>query len=318
MSKPGRGRSWRAWVKPLVGLGLLAVVAGQLELDELRALLAAGEPRLLLYGTLGFFVSLSVFQSSRLHLLVSGYTGGFAASLRLFFVGAFFNNLLPSNVGGDAVRLMYLKRMGDKDWAAPLALLLLHRLSGLLTIVAAFSTYLLVDGAELFRRLAGKHIAVGTSWLGPAFVSAAVLALAGRALILRTEPGRRLRARLGEAWGRMAGAIVGLSRPRLWTLLLLTMAFHGSRMVGFYFCVRYFGQSIPMWDLVPVLMLTAVMGLLPITVGGLGVVEGSIGLGLGLFGVAPAAAIATALVNRLVMVAIALVGGGLYASRRPD
>lgn len=305
-------------LRPLFGIGLLVFLISQVDVASLWPLLQRGDPLLLACSLTSFVASLCAFQALRLHVLVAHYTGGLGRSMRLFFVGAFFNNLLPSNVGGDAVRLLYLSRMKDGTWTGPLALLLLHRLSGIGVMLAFFALYVLLEGPRLSTLIAESGISVqgpSSLWF-VALLGVIVGGVAGLLVLRRTAFGQRVLARLFATAHTARSALAELSTRVLVELIVLTVLFHGARMVGFYFAVLFFGQSIALWDLVPVLTFTAVMAMVPITVGGLGLVEGSVGAGLGLFGVDPSVAVATALVNRLSMVLVALIGGVMYAADR--
>jgi len=65
-----------------------------------------------------------------------------------------------------------------------------------------------------------------------------------------------------------------------------------------------------------VLAVTAIAGVIPITAGGLGLVEGAISMTLALYGVSEGAALAVAIVNRLVLLAGAATGGLVYLAVR--
>ena len=306
------------FAKALFGLLLLGIVVMQINLAELKPLLASGDPWLLVGSVLSFVISLCVFQALRLHVLLAYYTGSLAATMRLFFVGAFFNNLLPSNVGGDAIRLLYLSKMKGGGWAGPMSLLLLHRVSGLLVMVLTFLVYAAVEGSRFsaLATSAGLTVQQPTPWLVPVSLTMIVATIVALYAARRTRLGRRVYERASAALTQARAALGQLTTASLTSLTVLTILFHVARMFGFYFAVRYLGQYIALWDLVPVLTFTAIMALLPITVGGLGLVEGSVGVGLQMFGVSPSAAIAAALINRAVMVLTALIGGFMYAAEQ--
>lgn len=303
-------------LKPLFGIALLVLVARQIDVAELRQLLTRDDPLRLSFAFAAFFAALCIFQALRLHLLVEQYTSSARASWKLFFIGAFFNNLLPSNVGGDAVRLMYLRKLTGGTWAGPLSMLMLHRVSGLLMMMLLFGLYALIfpkrlwDAAARLQLRLSFDVRSGDGWLWA--ISAALFVL-GVLLITRTSLGRRLLERARSGLAAFYGALRALPRRAHIWLFWLTVLFHGARMLGFYWVVAAFGESIAPLDLVPVLTFTAAMALLPVTVGGLGVVEGSVTVGLRMFGVSPTVAVAAALLHRFVLVVVALLGGVVYA-----
>lgn len=305
---------WRA-IKIGIGLGLLAWLVASVDFAELRRVAGQGDPWLLGAGLFMSLLSLPVFQAWRLHVLIVPYTQSWGRTLHVFFVGAFFNNLLPSNVGGDAVRLLYLQRLRGSSWGAPLALLLLHRLSGIGVILVVAGVYALFDRERVLRTFG--QMTVGLPSLRALEIALALLALVALALVfmpraLRNKIFGRIRTLLRDC---MTGVREVGAKAMTW-LVVLSVGFQATRLLGFLYIVRYMGQDVGIGDLLMVMAVTAVLALVPITVGGLGVMEGSITIMLGVYGVSAPAAVAVALANRMVLLASALVGGILYVAER--
>jgi uncharacterized membrane protein YbhN (UPF0104 family) len=78
------------------------------------------------------------------------------------------------------------------------------------------------------------------------------------------------------------------------------------------------GENVSFGALIMVMAVTAVLALAPVTVGALGVMEGSITIMLGAYGVSAPAAVTVALVNRIVLLLSAAVGAVLYSTERRD
>jgi glycosyltransferase 2 family protein len=305
---------WRI-VKVGIGVALLAWLLAGVDFKELTDIARQGDPGLLALGLSMMVLSLPVFQAWRLHVLIDTYTQTWATTMRVFFVGAFFNNVLPSNVGGDAVRLVYLQRMRGGNWGAPLALLMLHRLSGIGVILAIAVAYLAFAGDRTIEALGGISVDSHALWI--VIWAVAIAGLLGVAALFL--PGA-LRAKVvGRAQKFLGDFITGwreVSRPAMIWLLVLTVGFHATRLLGFLYVVRYMGQDVGIGELIIVMAVTAVLALVPVTVGALGVMEGSITLMLGAYGVSHPAAVAVALANRMVLLLSALVGGFVYINER--
>ena len=305
-----RGRALWRWLRVAFGLALLSVLIARVDPSEYRGFVERGDPVQLGLGLGLLFLAFPVLQALRLHPLVARYTGSLRATFSVFMVGAFFNTMLPSNVGGDAVRLLYLRRMKADNWGGPFAMLMLHRATGMGVLLVAAA----IHGAIEHRRLARVLSGVELTLPGPSLLLAALLGLAACTVAVRViarsgHPlARRLQRFVGDCWRATTEVGVG---PTL-LLLALTAVFHLVRMLAFLLLVRYTGQSIGFWDLLPVLTATALAGVVPLTVGGLGLMEGAISVTLGLFGVGQAAAVATALANRVVLLVSAALGGLIY------
>jgi glycosyltransferase 2 family protein len=303
-------------LKVAFGVGLLAWTVSGIRLGELAALAREGDPKNLALGVGSLLIAMLYFQWSRLHLLIKGYTNGIATSLKIFYVGALFNNVLPSNIGGDAIRLMYLKSLRAENWGAPFMLLLLYRASGFALLVAGGLLYLVFEHDRLITLLEAQHVFVSfgaTTWLLAA--AGAVVALAAGVFLLR-RLSDRVRTRIVGFLRNCQGALAQLSRADVVQLIVQTALFHGFRLLSFYYLILYLGQYVSIWDLVFVISATAIVAVLPLTIAGLGVMEGSITLLLAMYGVSPSAAVAIALVNRAVMLLLAAIGGVIYLSSR--
>jgi glycosyltransferase 2 family protein len=304
------------WLRVLLGVGLLALLITRVELAEYGALLRSGDRAQLVLGLGLLFLAFPVLQALRLHPLVARYTESLRATFVVFMVGAFFNTMLPSNVGGDAVRLLYLKRMRAQNWGGPFAMLMLHRAAAMGVLLLAAGVYALLNAHRLAGVLAGVKVDPRiAAQLQPAtviLVVAAVLALG--AIAWRLAGG--LRAKLAVRARRFATECWEAVRAVGWgaasVLLALTALFHFVRMLAFYLLIRSTGQTIALLDLLPVLAATALAGVVPLTVGGLGLMEGAISVTLSLFGVAETAAIGAALANRAVLLVSAAIGGVVY------
>jgi uncharacterized membrane protein YbhN (UPF0104 family) len=188
-------------------------------------------------------------------------------------------------------------------------LLLLHRVTQLGSLLLLALVCGLIDPTRVARLLQGVTFGLGSVvWVGWALLAAAVLAL----VALASPLGGRVRGGMRRLRARLSSALAGVDGRMASWLAIWTLAFHVARLLGFQQLCAYFGQSITLADLVFVLTLAALAGLLPVTVGGLGVMEGAIVAGLSLFSVPAAAALGVALLNRSVLVANALVGAVVY------
>jgi uncharacterized membrane protein YbhN (UPF0104 family) len=301
-----------------LGVGLLALLCTRVRPQELATLAREGDGGQLALALGLLFAANPLIQTLRLHVLVVRYTKSLAVTFEVFSVGAFFNLMLPSNVGGDAVKLLYLKRLRAENWGGPFALLMLHRFTGMMVLLVGAAVYAVVSHARIAVLLADARV--------QAHVPVSALALAGGAALvgllgwLALSP--RYRERIGGPVRRFAAecgrALVEVGARATAELLLLTVAFHFIRMVAFYLLVAATGQHIGLLDLLIVLAATAVAGVVPLSVGGLGLMEGAVSLTLGLFGVAPSAALVAALANRAILLAGAGIGGVLYVTSRGD
>lgn len=248
------------------------------------------------------------------------------SAIRLNFLGLFYNNFLPSAVGGDLIRAWYVTRHTNRRFEAALSVFV-DRVIGLICIaIMAFVAWWVLFGwtpldlGQGYAVRAGRLVAekqhIG-KWLGLVLL---ILAVAG----LLITP---LRSRLAAAGRKVlyyAQKIYyrGLDAARLYlknpsTLLatiLLTFFSQTIVVVGFWLVGNSMGIDAPFRYYMVFFPLSWVLGALPISVAGAGVVEGWLVI---LFisnvdGVSREAATALALCQRAIWMIVSLPGLLIY------
>ena len=252
--------------------------------------------------------------------------------IRVYLIGYYFSNLLPSMVGGDLVRLYYAgKRVGSHGHAA--ASVFLERFTGILLLLA------LVAFAPLIRPALYRHPAVWIPAAGAAgllavflmmmrmhdpftriFGAAAVrvgrLSAGARSSAVRKILGRIetvLRKAIGKAEGfhlKLATGVTVLRTDRavLWQVIALTILFYLLAGVNIWLAFQTFTQAPPVWEIIAVLPTAMLVAMIPITLGSLGITETSYVFYFGLLGMLAAPTAAMALLMRLKLVLLGVVG----------
>jgi len=255
-----------------------------------------------LAGALRWWVVVGLFDSSVSYL----------TTLRLLYIGLFFNQTLPSSLGGDAVRVWMLHREGlpSADALFSVALDRLAALIGLVMIVAAGLPMLFAVVPDPTARWA-LAVPMGLVTLG----TAGLLAIRGglaerlerwtltRPLAALAKNARRLF--LKPATG---GAATGLS-----------LASHGVTIGCVFVLSRAIGVQVSFVDCLvlvpPVILLMAV----PISLAGWGVRETAMVVAFGFVGVSQPDAVAVSIAVGLAVMAFGLPGGLVWlVSRRPE
>lgn len=226
----------------------------------------------------------------------------------LYLVGYFVNLLVPSYVGGDAVRSWYAgKRVGQHE---ALAATVLERYTGLVAmVVLAFASIWVVDGVTWQIKLAVAVLTVGVVGLTALALSPRLMAWAPQA--------RNFAAHLA----RVREALLVLLRNR--RLLVKTMAlsflFHSFTVVNTIAAGHAVGwTNPPVLDLFTVLPLVLLIGSLPLTPSGLGLQEGAFLFFLTGLGATPAEALGVGVVLRAKSYVLALFGGILWLMIRRE
>jgi glycosyltransferase 2 family protein len=242
-----------------------------------------------------YFFGQFIFVFRWLTLLrVQGISIKYLVAIRLHFLGLFYNNCLPGAVGGDVLRAWYVTKHTEKKIEAALSVFVDRVIGFFCTIAMAFLSYWLIPaqgtGAELklganfnIASLSVKLFAAGGVAI---FLVAAVIAI--------MYYNRRLRPIflkyafiLSLKWMFWAGRIIKAvkiycTKPfALLFALLLSFICQAMPVYGLYLVGRNLGIEAHIKYYYVFFPLSWIIGVIPISVGGAGVME----LGLkGLFG----------------------------------
>ena len=229
---------------------------------------------------------------------------GVIALLKLAFTGLFFNQFLPSGIGGDAVRAWRCRDFGVE---LPIAIrsVVLDRISGYVVLVALFAVTLptllrTMPGLQerefivaLFAASSALMVACGAADLLPTFFKR-IPGFGAIALLSRDA------RQLFDCPVRVS-SILGLST----TAIILTTL--GCMLVG-----QGLGAELSFGSWLMIIAPITVMQLMPVTLAGWGVREIGLVSVLPVFGTSAEAALAISILIGLVMVAAALPGAVIW------
>ena len=307
--------------KLVVSAGLIWFLLSRLSLDEITD--AMGSPRWgWLLAALGVY-AVSAFggalQWSWLLQRTGIRTRGFEIR-RLYFIGLFFNNFLPANIGGDAYKIVDLGRHEHRHLGVFTATLL-DRIIGLLALIL---------GAVLVMA-AASGLGVPLPRLTLVLVPLLLVLVAGLAFLLSRRLGRLLpRAAmvlglpgLAERLERLTREFAHYRKHVGWLngLVAFSMGVQLLRMLTHLLVAWGLGydlgweQAVQLLVLIPLL---AISLMLPITINGIGLRESISANLLTWAGLAAPHAVAIEVAAYLVQVVFSLQGGVLLWLGRRD
>lgn len=227
-------------------------------------------------------------------------------AVRLYYAGLFLNIFFPGSLGGDSYRVWSVYRETGEG-RATLAATLVERLVGLASLCLLGAVAVALRFSELPSAYGPLLLLITT---GGALLSLGVLVAPGlvswlsRPLIFLT------RGLLRERVEGVLDAMRRVGRPGpIAAALVVTLAAQGVRIWTHWWCARALGIGVEAADIYVAIPLVAVAAGLPISVGGLGVREGSGVLLLAPLGIGNAEAVAMEFLAYLVGVATSLLGG---------
>jgi uncharacterized protein (TIRG00374 family) len=273
-------------------------------------------------SAVGLFLLAQAISAVRWRLLAQPL--GFQAPLRdffcFYFVGMFFNLLLPTSVGGDVVRAWYLDGRSGRRLAAFLSVFV-DRFSGLLVLLA------LACVADILCPIAL-----------PLWIEASIWATAGCAVMgLLSVPAL---ARHLAVWSLEQGAPITLARswcggvmarckrattqalrvlaifrgrtPLLLSTTALSLLVQALNILLVWLIGQAIGVTVPASYYGIVVPMVTLLTLLPVSLNGMGVREGGMVLFLAPLGVPSATALSLAFLWFSVFVAASVFGAGVY------
>jgi uncharacterized membrane protein YbhN (UPF0104 family) len=256
----------------------------------------------------GILFLAQVVSAVRWRLLAQllGFESGLRDFIRFYFVGMFFNLLLPTSVGGDVVRAWYLDGGTGRKQPAFLSVFI-DRLSGLLILLA------LACVADLFCPIPLPPWVRLSVW---ATAGSAALGLLGLPLLARyfNDADRSDWKTILQSWGYRLG--FQPDRTDWKSILLITTVFsllvQASNVVLLWLIARAIDAPLPASYCGIVVPMVTLLTLVPVSLNGMGVREGGMVLFLTPLGIAPATALTLAFLWFSVFVAVSFVGAGVY------
>lgn len=307
-------------VKVVVTFGLAAYVVRQAGLGEALETLRATEWRWVLLAA-AFAVLAMLLNVKRWQMMLQGQGGpaSLASLARLYLIGMFFNNILPSRLGGDVVRAYGASLLATSKTRS-VAAVLMDRLVGAVSVLVLGVIAVVVNPAVIPGQL-GEALILG---LAIALVALGLLLYRGRradavrAKILKLADvsifGLRLRSKVEAAIDAVRS--YAHARGLIGRAFLISMLANGLSICNLYLYSLAVDAGLSPGAVAVVAPAVLAVGLLPLSINGIGTVEFTFILLFGAMGVDNHVALAVALLRRLVLLVLSLVGGLLYAVRR--
>ena len=298
------------WVRALVSAGLLALVATRIDFGAGSSRLSHGRWGWLAAAVCSVFISLLVGAGRwSLYLRAAAVESGLSSVFRAYLIGAFTTNFLPSQAGGDVTRAWLVSRRGTRVRAATTVVVDRVTALGCLIVVAwlAFALDHSSVPTALVAALAATTGAFAAGWLVVALV------LRGRGRIAPKLPARLV----GSAREASESLRACVARPVLWRTSLIGLGFQALIALAAWLIARSITLGVPFAALLTTLPVVVVLAAAPVSIGGLGVREGSYVLLLGQAGVGTTEATLFSLMTAATF-ALASLPGGLALLRRGE
>ena len=297
-------------LKLTVTVGLVGVIVAYADWVAIsESLLNANLTYLaLVFLAMTLCVSISAYKWKLLLAIHSVYYP-FWVLHRHYFVAMFFNNFLPSSIGGDGYRIYKTLDNPGSGTVAAIAVIM-ERLSGIASLlVLGF----IGAGVGLMRQ--PNHPVLEPVFFGGlAGIALCILAvaLARWHRLRKWLAGKRWKLpnmiqdillRLGD-FRRKPGLVI--------RVVVISIGFHLFTLGWFLLLVHSLGGVVHPADLIVVLALLSVVTVIPLSINGIGLVDGSFIVLAGLFGLGYETALGVMLLQRTLLIPISLVGAAIF------
>jgi glycosyltransferase 2 family protein len=296
-------------LRPLISLALLALLFWKFGAAEVWQTLSAADPLWLLAGLLLVVAALLVSAWKWQVLLdAQGLAVPFWRLFGAYLVGIFFNNFLPSNIGGDVARITDVARYTGNAPAATASVIGERLLAGLALALTA-------TVALLFSVRAAGPVA-GSVALILVLFGALVASFASHRV--RSAFGARFPRLSASAAGRVAGQMGAAfgNRRAFVVVMVLSLLFHATVVLLGWTTFRAIDAPVPLAACFLYIPIISAIQLLPVSLNGFGVREGAYVFFFGAAGLGAPQAVAASLLFALLVSFVSLAGGVLFAVRR--
>jgi hypothetical protein len=239
----------------------------------------------------------------------------FSSLLALCFIGMFFNQFLPTSIGGDVVRGYYLWKETDKKEHA-LSSIVMERFAGfymlfLLSLVASLSALIRIGRSPLFVFVLVASVIILI--VMTLFFIPPLFELINRRLFLH-------RLGISEKVAHVYYATLEYRRERVLLLnaSLLSLLFQVMLILVYYFLSLSLHVSLPVGYFFLLVPMVTAAAMIPFSLNGLGIREGVSVLLFSRAGITNAQALTIALVMLFVGLLTGLIGGLIYPFFRSE
>jgi uncharacterized protein (TIRG00374 family) len=243
---------------------------------------------------------------------------GVVKAWAVYCMASLYGLFLPSTVGADAIRVWDLRNAGIDPYAVS-ASIVIERLIGFIVGLSLAALSLIYFSSHFITDIAPATIMYSAGVV----VCFAVVGF----FLLRSMFGDLIKGKRGGGWAKVSEFIVKVQRAysvyrgehvALFLFLMLTMTEQLIALAMGYLIVLALGIDVSLFNYVAAMAIGMLISRVPLTIDGLGVLEGTVGGMLVLIGVALPSTVAVLLIGRVLNVVAflpgAVVNAGCYSN----
>jgi hypothetical protein len=292
-------------LKFVFSAAMIWLVAHNIDFDDaLERFAQLTASAVLIFVALVFVLIVNNTMRWKVVMLAIGASLPFGKALTLNWIGQYFNQTLPSSVGGDAVRI-YLAYKHGLALTSAVNGVMLDRVTSMCGLILLA----LVSQLFLFDRIGDRN-------LGLILIALAVAAVAGVVVLMFLDrfPGRIRHWRLVSGLAKLSRDTKMLFSAPRYSVFAVTLGAVGFILISLmvFVIAKALNIGVTVFDcllLVPPVMLTTAI---PLSIAGWGVREGAMVFAFGLIGVPASDALVLSVLVGLLSLLISLPGGLIW------
>ena len=296
-------------LKVIVSLGLITLLVNQVDFNKIVNILKNVDIAMIVYALILLIIQVFIATTRWQYVLkCQKIMLDYKNTLQILWSGLFFNQAMPSSVGGDVILGYYLKKQGITLGRATLGVLMdrLFGMAGLVLLVVASLPLLFGLISDPIARSGVLFIALG--------ISLALL------FIFFTDklPGNFSHLRVIRGFYSLSqeGRHCISKNYNGLIIMIMSILIHLISVIAVMTMAIGLGINVEWGGILLMIPLTSLIMVVPISIAGWGVREGVMVVGFGYLGVAPEAALALSILYGLLILAVALPGGAIWMFKK--
>ena len=223
-----------------------------------------------------------------------------------YYIAMFFNNFLPTSIGGDSYRILQTINTGCLPGVSVLAILS-ERVSGLLVLLGLGLAGAWSGWLNTGHDLSGSIVTTGNVLIGAALIFLIAIAV----FIRKKQTPKPLPAGFISAIMHVK-EYINQPAASIYALIALSIIFHVLSILWRYLLFIAIGGSINLWDFTLVIALLALVTMIPVSFNGIGTVDVAFIWLVSQFDVPFETGLSYMILFRVILLPISLVGAILY------
>ncbi len=300
----------QTWFKFLVSALFVTILVKTISFQEVVKLFSSlNVYYLVLLLLLSYVMILESCLKWQILLKAKGIRVPLPSLVRLYILGYFFNNFLPSMVGGDSARGLLLGRRLKRVTDVFLSIFM-ERFTGFLALILFTATAVIVNHPLV--RVGNLRSIVIVLLAGALILVVLVFSRKSFGILMGLVPEKfeKLRDKLDT----LHVSLLEFSHHKgdFACVLFLSLLFHFLTGVNLYYACLALNYEVGFLEMIVVTPFIVLLSLVPITINGIGLWEGSFVLFFSLLGIPSSLALSAALLLRLKTLLVSALGGLFY------